>query len=41
MILDLAVDNLVPDNDAGFEPSCQFCSEIIKMYSEIILSMAQ
>ena len=27
MMLDSAVDTLVPDNDAGFEPTCQWFTE--------------
>ena len=41
MMLDSAAHNLVPDNDAGFEPSCHFVTEIIKMISGIILSMVE
>jgi len=41
MMLNLADDNLVPDNDAGFESSCCFRTEKIKMFPEIILSMVQ
>jgi len=26
-MLDSAADNLVPDNDAGFEPTCQWFTE--------------
>ena len=41
MMLDSAADNLVPDNYAGFEPSCRFRTEKIKMFPEIILSLVQ
>ena len=41
MMLDSAAHNLVPDNDAGFEPRCHFVTEIIKMISGIILPMVE